>query len=399
MDNRIIVIFGAGKIGRSFIGQVFGVGGYRVIFIDTDAVLVNELNRRGEYPVIIKGPVGEERIIIKNTAAIHAKDRSRVTEAVRDAGIMAVSVGKNALPLVAPGVAEGLVQREAVTPGRTLDIILAENMRDAAPFFRDRLKEHLPDTYPLDRLVGLVETSIGKMVPIMSAAELAQDPLQVFAEPYNTLILDRKGFRGGIPPIGAFALKDNMKAWVDRKAFIHNLGHATAAYRGHLEFPEAVYMYQVLANPEVFGFTRSVMQESARILLEVYPGEFTMESLEDHIDDLLERFRNRNLGDTVFRVGCDLGRKLGRDDRFTGIIRLAQQAGLPCDRVLEAMAMGFLFRAVDEEGRMYPGDVEFHRQWEEDPGGVLEGVCGLNPSDDAWLIRQIMVHYDAWNPD
>ena len=399
MDDRLIVIFGAGKIGRSFIGQVFGMEGYRVIFIDTDAALVNELNRRGEYPVVIKGPHREQRIIIKNAAAIHAGDTDRVKEVVRDAGIMAVSVGKNALPLVAPVVAAGLVQREASSPGRTLDIILAENMRDAAPFFRERLKEHLPESYPLDSLVGLVETSIGKMVPIMSAADMAKDPLQVFAEPYNTLILDRKGFRGKIPPIGAFALKDNMKAWVDRKAFIHNLGHASAAYRGHLKFPGAVYMYEVLADPGVYEFTRSVMQESARVLLEIHPGEFTGESLEAHIEDLLERFRNRSLGDTVFRVGCDLGRKLGRDDRFMGIIRLAQQADKPLDQILDAMSMGFCFRGVDENGRMYPADEEFHREWEKDQEGVLERVCGLNPSGDSLLVNRIMDQYNALKQD
>ena len=74
--------------------------------------------------------------------------------------------------------------------------------------------------------MGLVETSIGKMVPIMKTEDLEEDPLLVYAEPYNTLILDRKGFLGDIPHIEEFALKDNIKAWVDRKAFIHNLGHA-----------------------------------------------------------------------------------------------------------------------------------------------------------------------------
>ena len=44
-------------------------------------------------------------------------------------------------------------------------------------------------------LVGLIETSIGKMVPIMTTAEQMKDPLVVYAEPYNTLILDGKGFR------------------------------------------------------------------------------------------------------------------------------------------------------------------------------------------------------------
>lgn len=323
MTDQSILIFGAGKIGRSFIGQLFGKAGYEVVFVDMDESLVRELNRRGSYPVIIKGVDKEERLVIENVRAIHAVDTNAVTKALRDTNIMAISVGKSALPAIAPVIAKGLLERESHRTGWILDMILAENMRSSDLFFREKLRENLPPSYPLDSMVGLVETSIGKMVPIMTAGDLAEDPLQVFAEPYNTLILDKKGFRGEIPNIGELALKENMKAWVDRKAFIHNLGHATAAYCGHLKYPEATFMYEVLGDAEVYSFTKKVMAASAQILMATYPGEFTWDCLSDHIDDLLDRFQNRNLGDTVFRVGSDLQRKLGRDDRFMGMIRLA----------------------------------------------------------------------------
>jgi mannitol-1-phosphate 5-dehydrogenase len=227
------------------------------------------------------------------------------------------------------------------------------------------------------------------MVPIMTASDLEEDPLQVFAEPYNTLILDRKGFRGEIPEIPEFSLKDNMKAWVDRKAFIHNLGHATAAYFGHSIYPNATYMYEVLQDGKVYEFTKKVMHEAAHILMAKYPGEFTIRGLSDHIDDLLTRFQNRNLGDTVFRVGSDLQRKLGRDDRFMGIIRMAQEVNCPCDTILEAMAMGFLFKGKDENGRMLAADKDFQSAWSGDRDRVLENICGLTNEKDPELIAQL----------
>jgi len=52
MSDKIIVIFGAGKIGRSFIGQLFGLSGYEVVFVDIDQKMVDELNRRNCYPVV-----------------------------------------------------------------------------------------------------------------------------------------------------------------------------------------------------------------------------------------------------------------------------------------------------------------------------------------------------------
>ena len=212
MTKPYILIFGAGKIGRSFIGQLFGKHGYDVIFVDTDRRLVEELNKQKRYPVVVRDSDSEQELMVEGVSAINAEDREKVIEAITEASIVAVSVGKNALPAVAAVLAGGLLAREKRHPGRSLDIILAENMRSADLFLREILRETLPSSYPLDKQVGLVETSIGKMVPIITDEDLAENPLKVFAEPYNTLILDRKGFRGEIPHIPELSLKENMKA-------------------------------------------------------------------------------------------------------------------------------------------------------------------------------------------
>ena len=169
-----------------------------------------------------------------------------------------------------------LIKRYDDNPDKPLDIILAENMRSAADFTREQLIRNLPAGFPVESYVGLIETSIGKMVPIMPLAEAEKDPLMVFAEPYNTLILDGKGFKSPIPDVKGLAPKNNIKAWVDRKAFIHNLGHATAAYYGYFHHPDAVYMYEVLEDEKFLEFTRDVMIQSAEILKQVYPDDFTM---------------------------------------------------------------------------------------------------------------------------
>jgi mannitol-1-phosphate 5-dehydrogenase len=397
MAKPNILIFGAGRIGRSFIGQLFGSHGYELVFVDADQSLVEELNRKGCYTLRIKGADFEDRLVIEPVKAIDARNRNKVVKAIAGADIMAVSVGKTALLSIVPVVALGLQERERKTPGRPLDVILAENMRSAASFLREQLKQELTAEYPLDERVGLVESSIGKMVPIMTSRDLEQDPLQIFAEPYNTLILDRKGFKGEIPAIPGLALKDHMEAWVDRKAFIHNLGHATTAYAGYLKHPDSRYIHEVLEDKEVHDFARKVIKEAAAVLMAKYPGEFSSSEISDHIEDLLFRFANPKLGDTLFRVGSDLSRKLGRDDRFMGIIRMAQELDLPYGNILKALAMGFLFRAGDEQGQSFPGDAQFHRSWITDPGRVLEEVCGLDPARDQLLIQQITAQLSRLN--
>jgi mannitol-1-phosphate 5-dehydrogenase len=286
-------------------------------------------------------------------------------------------------------LAEGLENRRKQGKKDPVDIILAENMRSAADFCRVKLRQHLPDDYPLEKMVGLIETSIGKMVPIMTRADMEEDPLQVFAEPYNTLILDGKGFKGDIPDIPGLAPVENIQAWVDRKAFIHNMGHATAAYVGHYHHPAARYMYEIMDDREVWRCTRGAMLQAAQVLLKVYPSDFMKKGLVAHIDDLLHRFSNRALKDTIFRVGHDLPRKLGADDRFMGIIRMARLAKKDFDEILQAMVYGFFFDARDEAGQPHPADLEFREMLQVDFEGTLEKISGIEGLSDKDILESI----------
>lgn len=380
------MIFGAGKIGRSFIGQLFGRSGFDVVFMDIDQKIIDEINLRRQYKVIVK-ETREEEIVIENVRAVSGTNVSAVIHEISNAEIMAISVGKNALPKIIPVIAQGISARfQKAENAKPLDIIIAENMRHAADFIRNELAKNLPEKFPLGEKIGLVETSIGKMVPIMTEKDLKNDPLVIFAEAYNELILDKKGFRNPIPNVKGLAPKENIRAWVDRKAFIHNLGHATAVYYGNYLHPEKVFLFELLADRQVLEFTQSVMQEAASILLCMYPDDFTNESLQLHIDDLLVRFQNRALGDTVFRVGHDLRRKLARDDRFMAVIFVAKKLHLPYHIILRAMSYGFHFSATDASGEMFPDDMEFLQEFAVNPEHVLTDHCGLHDLQDRRFV-------------
>jgi mannitol-1-phosphate 5-dehydrogenase len=379
-SDRIMVIFGAGKIGRSFIGQLFGRAGYKLTFIDVNPQLVKLLNEKRSYRIIIKSESDDE-IVIQNVSAVSAYDNAGVEQAIARADIMSVAVGKNFLESAIPSIAAGLKLRFQ-TSSDPLDIIIAENMRSAADFMKKGLLKRLPPDFPFDTKVGLIETSIGKMVPIMTVADQEQDPLLIHAEPYNTLILDRKGFRCPVPDVSGLAPKDNISAWVDRKAFIHNLGHATAAYYGYFRHPDTEYIHEVLDDAEVYHFTRRTMLQAADVLREMYPLEFPISELVCHIDDLLARFRNKALQDTLFRVGHDLTRKLRYDDRFAGIINIAVKKNMPYETLLEAMSYGFFFKGKNEAGNIYDADLDFLARLSENFEITSSEILGLSIDDD-----------------
>jgi len=381
-----IVQFGAGNIGRSFVAQLFSAAGYEVVFVDVMDELVRELNARGQYRVIIKDtPPGE--ILVEHVRAVNGKDVMAVAEMLAEADIAATSVGPNALPYLYPAIARGLLLRYAHHGVKPLNIILAENLRHAPAIVRAGLAALLPADFPLDDMVGLVETSIGKMVPIMTAEHRHEDPLWVFAEAYNTLILDAVAFKGEIPQVPGLSPQQNMEAYVDRKIFIHNLGHAAVAYLGYLHDPAMIYIWQAVNVPAVRAAAAAAMGESARTLLASYPHEFTPEALDAHIADLLRRFGNEALGDTIFRVGRDLPRKLSRGDRIIGALRAGARHGFACPATAQVFNAALKFRATDEDGYLAPMDEKLIN--EALPLGldtVLTDVCGLE-MDDAADVR------------
>jgi len=377
-ESRKIIIFGAGKIGRSFIGQLFSRSGYEVVFVDIDSKLIGELNRRKEYKVIIKSEADDQILAIKNIRGILLEDSKNVTREMISTSLVALSVGQQGLRMAIPVIAKALSERRRRIGEQPIDFIIAENMRNSDKFLKKELSRYLPSDYPLNRLIGLAETSIGKMVPIMSQKDILEDPLQVFAEPYNTLIVARKAFKNPVPEVNDLEAKDNIKAWVDRKLFIHNLGHATAAYLGFREHPGSEYIYQVLDDPGILEATRQTMLQSADILMALHQGEFTVSQLTAHIDDLLHRFRNRALGDTVFRVGCDLYRKLSPSDRLVAPLKAAIQFSKPYDLILESLHAALSFRAKDEQGNYLPADERFFAEQRLGTSHIFKNVCKLS---------------------
>ncbi len=391
-DNRIrkkIVVFGAGRIGRSFIGQLFSSGGYEVIFIDRNEQLIEELNKRNNYNVVIKGE-SEKIINVNNVRGLNIQQTEEIINEISTTEIMAVSSGPAGLSSALYLISESLKKRAGISTQNALDIIIAENLRNASVYFETELKKLLPENFPFKSSLGLIETSIGKMVPIMGRKDIEEDTLQIFAEDYNTLILDKKGFRNPIPDIQGLAPKNNIKAWVDCKLFIHNLGHASCAYLGYLYNPDLVYVYEALEIPEIFNMVRLTMLQSARVLLKKYPDDFTERYLIEHIDDLLYRFSNRSLGDTIFRVGCDLHRKLGPEDRITGCIKLAMEQNLPYDRVLTILVYACRFKAVDEEGNSLKSDLDFSNIYNRNTEKVLAEICGFDPVNDKKVFEEAL---------
>ena len=122
----------------------------------------------------------------------------------------------------------------------------------------------------------------------------------------------------------------------------------------------------------------------------MYPDDFKTDQLVEHVEDLLERFGNRALGDTIFRVGCDLHRKLAMDDRLMAPIMAGIRLQLPFDLILEAWMKACFFDAKNENGEQLKGDLDFKQKYGRDFHQILQEHCKISPDK----LPQLMIEID-----
>jgi mannitol-1-phosphate 5-dehydrogenase len=379
------VIFGAGNVGRGFLGQLFCESGYRVTFIDLDRPLLEALNLRGEYKLRLVTNDSCDELTVGPVGAVYAGDLDLVAEAIGRAEIGATAVGANVLKHIAPAVAAGVRRRAELGNTQPLNLIVCENLKGAAAIFRDLVRDVLASDERafLDEQVGFVDTVIARMVPAPTPEMRAQDASMIVVEPYKELPVDAAGFIGEPPQIAGMGPYSPFSFFTERKLYIHNAGHALLAYLGYLGGYE--YGYQALADEDIYYQARGAMEESARALVRKYRPPTG--ALLANIDDLLRRFANRALGDSVLRLGRDPLRKLGRTDRVVG----AALNALTVDVIPTNLVTG-IAAALHFDSRADPLAQELQAKLRSRGlAATLAEVCGL--AADEPLFEMVMERY------
>jgi len=257
--------------------------------------------------------------------AVNGNDTEAVSDVIANCDIMATAVGARILKFIVPNIVTGLRKRWAMNKG-PLNIIICENLMDANKVLEEMLKEQLTEAEQarFDETVGLVEASIGRMVPVQTEEMKDGEPLRVCVERYGYLPVDKAAFKGAIPAIRNMVPFSPFDFYIKRKLYIHNMGHAICAYLGNILGHE--YICDSIVDPTVRLLVHNAMLESCDALSTRYSTP--VRPLLDHANDLIRRFHNRELGDTCARVGGDIPRKLANSDRLTGASKSCVEMGI-----------------------------------------------------------------------
>lgn len=377
------VMYGAGNIGRGFIAQRFFLSGFHTTFIDVNESVVNAINERGRYPIhVTKGTVYEAEYV-ENVSAVNGKDADAVVDTIAACDIMATALGVNILPFVAPHIAKAIAKRRKTT-GAPLNILICENLIGSNEYLCGLVKEHIAeeDMEYFNEKIGFVCVSVGRTVPPTPQEFLDADSLAVCAEPYSELPVDAKGFRPigcEYPPIAGLVPFSPFSYFIERKLLIHNMGHALMAYMGWQKGYK--YIFEVACDGEIKYILTRALLESSRALA-VRHGASLDDTLQ-FVEDLVVRFENKLLVDSLDRVGRDPKRKLSENDRLVGAFKCVRESGKVPAHIAVGIAAALLFDNPDDAAA-----VEISAFTKKNGvKAALEKYSGITADEDVALIK------------
>ncbi|WP_226671416.1 mannitol-1-phosphate 5-dehydrogenase [Metabacillus litoralis] len=301
--------FGAGNIGRGFIGLLLHQSGYHVEFVDVNEALLNELNKEKSYRVILANEEKQE-FFVENVSGINSQQSpDEVVDSISTADIVTTAVGPHILKFVAPLIAEGLKKRKQLNGGH-LNIIACENMVGGSSELQKHVLEKLNEeekTWALEH-IGFPNSAVDRIVPNQKNDRL----LDVLVEPFHEWVIDSTQIKGQQPNVEEALFVNNLSAYIERKLFTVNTGHAATAYLGNLA--DFGTVAEAIANEAVKQDVLGTLKETGNVLVSKYG--FNEDEHQAYINKIIGRFANPYIVDDVQRVGRAPIRKLGPKDRL-----------------------------------------------------------------------------------
>ena len=371
------VMVGAGNIGRGFIGAILEKSGWHVTFADVAENIINEINEKKKYTVHIMDTVLDE-FDVTDIDGVISKGENFI-DAIFDCSLLTTAVGVRILPIVAVSLAQGISRRKAEGKKDTMDVIACENAIRATSILKDAVYSHMNEEEKAyaDEFVGFADCAVDRIVPKANF----ENPLDVAVESWSEWDVEKSGLKGDLGVIDGMTLVDNLQAYIERKLFTLNCGHAITAYLGYQRGKKTIL--EASADPFISSIAVSAMKESGKVLVKKFGFDEVKHSA--YVDKVVARFSNPHLFDEVERVGRDPIRKIGPEDRLVKPLVLASQYGLEYSNLAKGVAAALLFRSEEDSASIELND--YVRK-----NGVamaLEKYSGLSKgSDESRMIEK-----------
>lgn len=371
------VHFGAGNIGRGFIGDILSKNNVAITFVDVNERVIDELNKRHSYEIEV-AEEGQPHIVVKNVSGVNnTKNPDEVIKAIASADIITTAIGPNILPFIAELIAKGIEARKAAGNNTPIDVLACENMIGGSQYLYQEVKKYLSaDSLAFaEQCVGFPNAAVDRIVP----AQTHEDPLFVVVEPFNEWVVETSRMKNPTFKLTGVHYEKDLEPFIERKLFSVNSGHATSAYTG--AFYGAKTILEALKDDRVKAQVEAVLGEIRSLLIAKW--NFDEQALIDYHKIIISRFENPFIVDDVNRVARTPIRKLGYDERFIRPIRELKERQLSYQNLLKTIAFVFNYNDSNDEQSVRLQELLATKPLPE----VVADVTGLTDQD---LISEIV---------
>lgn len=374
-----VIQFGAGNIGRGFIGLLLEKAGYHVIFADINKDIITKINEDKSYTVNIMD-INSSKESVTNISGI-LSDSYQLIEKFNDVDIVTTAVGPVVLPKIAKTIALGITQRKNNNNKNYLNIIACENSVNASLQLKSEVLKYLneEEIQYLNEFIGFPNCSVDRIVPPTKSENI----VDVVVEKYCEWNVEKSAFKGEIPNINGMTLVDNLTAYVERKLFTLNTGHALTAYLGYLKGHSTID--KSINDEKIHKIVKAAMIESGKGLIKKY--DFNENEHLKYIDKIIERFKNVYLNDDVVRVGREPLRKLSESDRLIKPLLTARGYGYNTDNLILGIGASLHYKNESDEQSAKLQELINQK-------GVVNAVSEISNISDNELLIEISKAYE-----
>ncbi|MCS4486987.1 mannitol-1-phosphate 5-dehydrogenase [Staphylococcus americanisciuri] len=318
--------FGAGNIGRGFIGLILSNNNYHITFADVNEAVVDALKTQQQFNVTLANPE-QTTTTVTNVTGLHSiQDQQDLEKAIESADLITTAVGVNILPIVAKTLAPILKKRTT-----HVNVVACENAINAT----DRLAAAIRDLVgDLPENIHFSNAAVDRIVP----AQTHDNILDVTVEPFFEWAIEAPTWYG--KQLADVTYVDDLAPYIERKLLTVNTGHAYLAYAGqyynHQTILEATQDTRVTE-----GLVR-VLSETSHYITSQFDIDINTQA--QYRKKIIERFYNPNLSDDIVRVGRGVLRKLGPEDRIMKPLNVLVQTGQPHDELKKLAAFALAYQ-------------------------------------------------------